>query len=541
MKKIIIILAMIVIAGAAAFLFLVKPGPPDYIFLLTLDTTRADHIDYTPGNPTTPNLAQLAAEGVAFDNAYCLIPITLPSHANMFYSQPPYKLKLYNNQQARDIPEKSVAELVKEKGFKTGAVISLGVMEKHFHMHKGFDNYVENFPKGLWYKTGDLVNKDAFEMIDTKTPGKAFYWLHYSDPHNPYFSPEYSDGVFKIQLNSKEIYRCRSVDQLMVRLDLELEPGRNVLRMKTLPPRKVLNTKNIKIDFLSLMEFTVKSESPAESYKMEFPGEWHEIYSKRLDATHYNTRKRIGKIIINNNNKEKIKMNISFIYKIVESPSSSMYLYKEEICYLDQRIGEFIQYLKDKGIYDRSAFVIIGDHGEGINEHKKLIGHVQYLNKLYTKVPLIISGKGISKQDASLKPVTTLNIAPTILELAGVEKPDVMMGQSLLKPGELKTNRILLETYSPEAFHDGFSLIDFPYQVIYYPEREKEKVEFFNLDDKDDPLGIVDIQNTMKNKKLKADLLNSVLKISKAILKTKEKSGNISEKHKEILKTLGYL
>ncbi len=90
----------------AFFLIFFSDRPaPDHIFLITLDTTRADAIDYgTLENSPTPNLAALAAAGVRFDNAYTVIPITAPSHAAMFYSLPPHVFKIFNNGQKRMSP-----------------------------------------------------------------------------------------------------------------------------------------------------------------------------------------------------------------------------------------------------------------------------------------------------------------------------------------------------------------------------------------------------------------------------------------------------
>ena len=101
MKKILYLLALF-LAGLVLFLIFSKRSSPDYIFLITIDTTRADHIDYSPtNNSRTPNLGRLAAAGMYFENAYSVIPITFPSHAAMFYSLPPHVFKIYNNGQER--------------------------------------------------------------------------------------------------------------------------------------------------------------------------------------------------------------------------------------------------------------------------------------------------------------------------------------------------------------------------------------------------------------------------------------------------------
>jgi arylsulfatase A-like enzyme len=75
-----------VIPGAAlALLALGCPEParrPPDVILITLDTTRLDRLGAFGGAPeTTPNLDELAAEGVRFERAWTTAPWTLPSHA----------------------------------------------------------------------------------------------------------------------------------------------------------------------------------------------------------------------------------------------------------------------------------------------------------------------------------------------------------------------------------------------------------------------------------------------------------------------------
>ncbi|MBS3818909.1 sulfatase-like hydrolase/transferase, partial [bacterium] len=100
--------------------------------LITLDTQRADHISaYNPSHASTPHIDSLAQKGVLFENCFSLIPITLPSHASIFFSLPPHEIKNYNNGQPikenRDEP--SLVQLLKKNGFHTGAFVSLGVLK----------------------------------------------------------------------------------------------------------------------------------------------------------------------------------------------------------------------------------------------------------------------------------------------------------------------------------------------------------------------------------------------------------------------------
>ncbi len=205
MKKKLLWLVPPLLALAFFLLFFQGAHAREHIFLITLDTTRADAVDYAPtGNTRTPNLAALAAAGVRFDNAYTVIPITTPSHAAMFYSLPPHVFKVYNNGQERAIPYPALAEIMKKEGYATGAVVSLAVLNRDFGLAKGFDHYLENFRPGLWYRTAAEVNRDAFALIDKLKAGKSFIWIHYSDPHEPY-SPPGPDERFTVSMGDETI------------------------------------------------------------------------------------------------------------------------------------------------------------------------------------------------------------------------------------------------------------------------------------------------------------------------------------------------
>jgi arylsulfatase A-like enzyme len=210
-------------------------------------------------------------------------------------------------------------------------------------------------------------------------------------------------------------------------------------------------------------------------------------------------------------------------------------LYKEEIKFMDRQLGKFLDFLKKENLYDHAVFIIMGDHGEGLGEYRDYFGHIHFLNRPAVKVPLIIAGKGINSRGKRQELVSNLNIAPTLLDIAGIEKPGFMLGHSLLKL--LPQTKLLLETYAPEAYFDAFSIIDYPYQVIFYPGRRGEKLEFFDLESQ----VAGGIENKNQQGKIRAELVNSVLKISRIITATKGKIGGVSERHQEILKSLGYL
>ncbi len=516
---------------------LIKNTPPDYIFLITLDTTRADHIDYSlKENSLTPHLAELASEGSYFSNAYSLIPITLPSHLSMFYSLPPHILKVYNNGEPNLCPLPSLEKILKNNGYATGAVISLGSVSRRWGIGKDFDSFIENFRKSyIWYKTAEQVNEDAFAFIKEFEKKKSFFWIHYSDPHEPYFPPYYK-GNFSVSLNGEKIFVSDSIERALVKLELTLKPGKNTVTLETEIPEMLQKDKRLKINYHEFKDFSIIPEPETKDMEIIYPDEWKKsVFGKRIKFT---TKKPHSVIELQNKSDHNMKVNLKFIQRMLPTVSSMKILYKQEVTYMDKHLGELIDYLKKNKMYKNSAFVIIGDHGEGLGEYRGHIGHIDYLNKIFVKVPLIIFGKNIKKSRGRKRVVSCLDIAPTILDIAQIKRPDFMKGNSLLR--SLKKEKLLLETYAPEARGNAFSIIDFPYQIIIYPYRDKGKVELIDLEK--DEQGLQNIINSPDvGSELKAGLLRMVQEKAEELANQRKKKPKLSEEDEEILRSLGYI
>ncbi len=541
MKKIGLIFAIFT-AAAIAGLLLFKGAEVRYIFLITLDTTRADSIDYSlKSNRQTPNLARLAAEGVRFSQAYSQIPITLPAHFVIFHSLPPHVMKVTNNGQSAESAQPAVSRLLKNRGYHTGAVVSLGVLKGEFGLAKGFDRYEEHFSPGMWHRSAEEVNRQAFRLIGETLRGrdrqKAFFWLHYSDPHTPY-SPPYYRGKLSIFFEGEERSVYAVTQEPMVRLKLALKPGPNELSLWVDIPPQWRQDPKFAVKYFEYHDFHLEAPGHLEGVDIRLPEEWRmqQVRGKKI----YRANAPSEKILLVNTRQETVTVEIGFIFKVMVGKAGQRALYRESVAYMDRHLGCFIDFLKENNIYRRSVFIVVGDHGEGLGEHKHYFGHIHYLNKIYTHVPLIVAGPPLKQRGVKEQVVSLLDIAPTILDIAGIKIPGFMTGQSLLTPGD--NRKLVLETYAPEAYVDACSLLDFPYQIIFTPGRKnkKERIELIHL-----PTDRWGIRNTFAaaatDGKMKSSLLNQVLKISKRLTEAKEKIGPVSERHREMLKSLGYL
>jgi choline-sulfatase len=105
-------------------------------------------------------------------------------------------------------------------------------------------------------------------------------------------------------------------------------------------------------------------------------------------------------------------------------------LYDAEIWYTDQHIGRVIARLKALGLWDRTAIVLTGDHGEGLGEHG-ITAHGYHLYPPQTKVPFIARVPGVPPRRVKT-PVSHVDVAPTLLNLARAPAEKSFLGRSML-------------------------------------------------------------------------------------------------------------
>ncbi len=212
-------------------------GPRTDLVLITLDTTRPDHLGaYGFDQPTSPNLDRLAAESIRFDHAYAHVPLTLPSHTSMMTGT----TTLYHG--ARDngrfvVREDltTLAELVRDAGYRTAAFVSAFVLDSRFGLDQGFELYDDDYSadwseedvrEAQFYNTmvtdrrADQTTDRALAWLDALEPDERFFlWVHYYDPHQRYRPPPPYDTMFPASPYDGEIaFMDSQVGRLLDRL-----------------------------------------------------------------------------------------------------------------------------------------------------------------------------------------------------------------------------------------------------------------------------------------------------------------------------------
>jgi choline-sulfatase len=159
------------------------------LLLITLDTVRADHLGcYGWKQADTPTLDVLAARGVRFDQAFCQVPITLPSHAGLLTGTYPPENGVRNNSRyalRADVP--TLAEVFHAHGYRTGAFIGSQILDVRYGLGRGFDVYKDRMRR--YERPANEVCDDALAWLNEGRNKPFFAWVHFYDAHTPYTPP----------------------------------------------------------------------------------------------------------------------------------------------------------------------------------------------------------------------------------------------------------------------------------------------------------------------------------------------------------------
>jgi choline-sulfatase len=188
--------------GRPALKTLEPLSPADQLNLvvITLDTTRADHISaYGSTRVRTPAIDALAHDGVLFEAAMTAAPLTLPAHSSIFTGKFPPEHGARDNGGFFLSPDQTtLAEVLKTRGFRTGGFIAAYVLDHKWGIDQGFEKYDDDLgatnPRGrsmdAIQRPGNEVLDRALPWIDSVKQDRFFAWIHLYDPHAPYEPPE---------------------------------------------------------------------------------------------------------------------------------------------------------------------------------------------------------------------------------------------------------------------------------------------------------------------------------------------------------------
>ncbi len=167
------------------------------LLVITIDTLRADHTGiYGYDGTGTPNIDDLGQKGVLFTDAISHVPLTLPSHCSLFTGNLPLNHGVRDNGYRLPDFNVTLAEILKQKSYRTAAFVGAFPLDSRFGLDKGFDVYDDSYGStnpvrdlSFIERKAEEVNRRAIRWITDNKENPFFVWIHYFDPHAPYEPP----------------------------------------------------------------------------------------------------------------------------------------------------------------------------------------------------------------------------------------------------------------------------------------------------------------------------------------------------------------
>ncbi len=172
------------------------------IILISVDTLRPDHLGcYGYDRRTSPSVDAFAGESMLFARCFAQAPATRPSCGTIVSGYYPHELKIFNNADNLPLAVTTLAERLREEGYRTIGVVSNFVLRKGGGFEQGFDYYDDKMDdlelvRGIPERIADKTTETVISLLRLHHRSKFFLWVHYQDPHGPYTPRPPFDTMF---------------------------------------------------------------------------------------------------------------------------------------------------------------------------------------------------------------------------------------------------------------------------------------------------------------------------------------------------------
>lgn len=389
------------------------------VVLVTVDTLRADHLGCY-GNPTvrTPHLDRLATEGALFEHCVSQTNVTVPSHLTLLSSLPLGEHGVFGNEQTRaPRPVTVLPDLFRQAGYRAAGFVSavhLGPKGPLGSLLGSLERW--EAPPGNVLRAAE-TNDRAFRWLRQTCREPFFLWMHYWDPHMPYEPPP----PFTRAYYQGDPRDAGSTGMEPVRLKWFFYDVRDIRPALAARARDVRAIKR---------QLDVRTRDVQELV----------LHPELLSGSDNGTplRPRVLALAAFLRGRLPYRRHLADFLTGVRDVRFPLAEYAGEVSYVDQEIGRLRAEIEALAIADRTILLVVADHGEALGEHGIYFDHLG-LHDPVLHVPLIIWAPARVAPTRRGERVSTLDVAPTLLRLAGLDVAPGMRGRDLfgaLRPDE---------------------------------------------------------------------------------------------------------
>ncbi|VGO19483.1 sulfatase family protein [Pontiella sulfatireligans] len=426
------VLACLLLGGRAGW---AEQKKPNILFILT-DDHRWDAMGFTGVYPflKTPNMDRLAREGAHFENAFVTLSMCSPARASFLTGMYPHKHGVYNNEDLRECDWRktpSFAAYLQKAGYETGYI-------------------------GKWHMA---------HSTDPR-PGWDFWAM---------FSGQGKYNGNDIVVNGEKVYEPGYVSDVLNRYAREfIERDRG-----DKPYMLYLSHKAVHAPFLP----AERHENLYAKARIPKPASYGEDMSNKpvWQTVHWR-----GATMLNGKLWKFDDYDFSKPWN-PEGHSAPMHKnYLRALSAVDEGIGGILDLLEKRGELDNTVVIYAGDNGFMLGEHTRADKRVAYNESI--RVPFLLRYPKLVKPGSTIdEMILNIDLAPTLLELAGISKPVAMQGESILPlfKGEtdgwrddfLYTYYQDLQPHLPRIT----AVCSKDYLLSVYPDRPEDKNELYDL------------------------------------------------------------
>lgn len=207
-------------------------------------------------------------------------------------------------------------------------------------------------------------------------------------------------------------------------------------------------------------------------------------------------------------------------------------LYAGEVSFVDHEIGRVFALLQKQSLLDNTIIIFVADHGENLGDHGVYYDHALLFDSTI-HIPCFIYGKAF-KTGRRKTLASTIDLAPTIMQLAGYEIPPEMDGKSLLPLlKSAKEQKLHSYVLSAHAGRHSVAVITDRFKFIrsYKPQYGQKERELYERSDTAEKTDVAE-----SNPKMVHDLEALILPDN-----PRPAPIELNPEQKEILKSLGYI
>lgn len=441
---------------------------PNVLFI-AVDDLRPELGCYGQSHIHSPHIDKLAGSGLVFNRAYCNIPVCGASRASILSGIRPNRTRFldYSCRQDEDVPGVvSLPMHFKNNGYHTA---SLGKVYHHQNDGKGSWSETPWFPQGDWQGWQAYVLPESHKQIKPRPGGEGVNGPSFEWPDAP--DHIYPDGM----IAEEAVRRLRQFGN-------SGEPF--FLAVGFLKPHLPFNAPKKYWDLYDFNEIKLPDNM------------------KKPDGAPDESMHNFGELRNYSDVPDQGPLDEEFMRKLIHG-------YYACVSYTDAQIGKVLNELERLGLAENTIVILWGDHGWHLGEHDLWCKHCNFEKVL--RVPLILKAPGKKQNLKTDALVEFVDIYPSLVELAGLEKPFHLQGKSFVPLAEYPDQPWKEEVYC--RWIRGETVVTKSHTYTEWFSDQTGKVTarmMYNLET--DPEETVNISEKPENKKLVGELSEKLKK-----------------------------